>query len=44
MIISSTVIQMSYLINHTRPGQEITLTVLRQGQPRDVKVVLGERP
>lgn len=35
---------MSYLINHTRPGQEITLTVLRQGQQRDVKVVLGERP
>ena len=35
---------MSYLINHTRPGQTITLSVLREGQPLDVSVVLGERP
>jgi len=35
---------MSYLINHTRPGQEITLTVLRKGETLNVKVALGERP
>jgi 2-alkenal reductase len=35
---------MSYLINRTRPGQEVTLTVIRQGQQRDIRVVLGERP
>jgi 2-alkenal reductase len=35
---------MSYLINHTRPGQSITLSVLREGQPLDLTVVLGERP
>ncbi|MCC6191841.1 MAG: trypsin-like peptidase domain-containing protein [Anaerolineales bacterium] len=35
---------MSYLVNHTRPGQEITLRVLRDGEPLDLAVVLGERP
>lgn len=35
---------LSYLVNHTRPGQEITVTVLREGQQMDVKVTLGERP
>ncbi|MCC7361708.1 MAG: trypsin-like peptidase domain-containing protein [Anaerolineales bacterium] len=35
---------MSYLVNHTRPGQTITLAVLRAGRPLDVSVVLGERP
>ncbi|MDW8327770.1 MAG: trypsin-like peptidase domain-containing protein [Anaerolineales bacterium] len=35
---------MSYLINRTRPGQTVTLTVIRQGQQLDVRVVLGERP
>jgi len=35
---------MSYLINRTRPGQEVTLTIIRQGQQREVRVVLGERP
>ncbi len=35
---------MSYLVNHTRPGQEITLTVLRKGEQLNVKVVLAERP
>jgi 2-alkenal reductase len=35
---------MSYLINHTRPGQEVTLTVIRQGETREVRLVLGERP
>jgi 2-alkenal reductase len=35
---------MSYLINRTRPGQEVTLTIVREGQQREVRVVLGERP
>lgn len=35
---------LSYLVNHTRPGQTVTLTVLRSGQTVDVPVVLGERP
>ncbi len=34
----------SYLINHTRPGQTVTLTVLREGGEMEVGVVLGERP
>lgn len=35
---------MSYLVNKTRPGQEITLTIFRSGETREVKLVLGERP
>jgi 2-alkenal reductase len=35
---------LSYIINHNRPGDEITLTVLRGGQPVEVKLTLGERP
>jgi 2-alkenal reductase len=35
---------LSYLVNHTRPGQAVTLTVLRGGEKVDVKVTLGERP
>ncbi len=35
---------MSYLINHTRPGQAITVSVLREGAPLDLTVTLGERP
>jgi S1-C subfamily serine protease len=35
---------LSYLINHTRPGQIVTLSVVRGGQPVDVPVELGERP
>jgi S1-C subfamily serine protease len=35
---------MSYLVNHTRPGQTITLSVLRDGAPLDLSVTLGERP
>jgi 2-alkenal reductase len=35
---------MSYLVNKTRPGQEITLTVFRRGETQEVKLVLGERP
>ncbi len=35
---------MSYLINTKRPGDEVTLSVIRDGQTIEVKVVLGERP
>ncbi len=35
---------MSYLVNATRPGQEVSLTVLRGGERLDVALVLGERP
>ena len=35
---------MSYIINHARPGQTVTLTLLRGGQKMDVPVTLGERP
>jgi 2-alkenal reductase len=35
---------MSYLVNNTRPGQEVTLTLLREGQQIDVPVTLGQRP
>jgi 2-alkenal reductase len=35
---------MSYLINHTRPGDTVVLTVLRDGGQLDLSVVLGERP
>jgi len=35
---------MSYLVNSTRPGQVITLSILRGGQPMDLKVTLGTRP
>jgi serine protease Do len=34
----------TYLVRSTEVGQEITLTVLRDGQERQVKVALGERP
>jgi serine protease Do len=33
-----------YLVRSTEVGQEITLTVLRDGRERQVKVTLGERP
>ncbi len=35
---------MSYLVNHTRPGQDLVLSVIRDGAPLDVTVTLGERP
>jgi S1-C subfamily serine protease len=35
---------MSYLVNHTRPGQTVTLTLYRNGKKMDVPVTLGERP
>ncbi len=34
----------SYLVNHTEVGQTVTLTILRDGQERQVQVTLGERP
>jgi S1-C subfamily serine protease len=33
-----------YLLTSKRPGDKITLTVLRDGQQQDIAVTLGERP
>ena len=33
-----------YLVKHTRPGQEVELSILRDGQERKLAVELGERP
>jgi 2-alkenal reductase len=33
-----------YLALQASPGQEVTLTILRNGQPQDVRVTLGTRP
>ena len=33
-----------YLFNNKRPGDKMTLTVLRDGQQKDIQVTLGERP
>jgi serine protease Do len=33
-----------YLVKETQPGQEISLTVLREGRRRRIEVTLGERP
>ncbi len=35
---------LSYLINHTRPNQAVTVTLLRGGKKLDVTVTLAERP
>jgi 2-alkenal reductase len=35
---------LSYLVNETSVGQTVTLTVLRDGDPQDIKVILGARP
>jgi S1-C subfamily serine protease len=35
---------MSYLVNNTRPGQVIALSILRGGKAMDMKVTLGTRP
>lgn len=32
-----------YLEDHFRPGDSVTVTVMRDGQPREVQVVLGSR-
>ncbi len=34
----------SYLVFETQVGQEVTLTVLRDGERIDLNVVLGARP
>ena len=34
----------SYLVTKASPGQEVTLTVLRDGKKLDLKVTLGKRP
>lgn len=34
----------SYLLTETRPGDEVTLTVIRDGERQQVNVTLGERP
>jgi S1-C subfamily serine protease len=34
----------AYVENNKRPGDTVTLTMLRNGQRLDVPVVLGERP
>ncbi|MGD1994157.1 MAG: trypsin-like peptidase domain-containing protein [Anaerolineae bacterium] len=33
-----------YLVKETQPGDEVTMTVLRDGEERSVEVTLGERP
>jgi S1-C subfamily serine protease len=33
-----------YLVKETRPGQKVTLTVLREGKEREIKITLGEQP
>jgi S1-C subfamily serine protease len=33
-----------YLVKQTRPGDRVTLTVLRDGEEREIEVTLGERP
>ncbi len=35
---------LSYMILNKQPGDEIVLTILRQGELMDITVVLGERP
>ncbi len=35
---------LSYLINQTSPGDKVTLTVLRNGQTKDIQVTLQPRP
>jgi 2-alkenal reductase len=35
---------LSYLITTKSPGDNVVLTVIRDGQPVDVTITLGERP
>jgi 2-alkenal reductase len=35
---------LSYLINHTQVGQEVTFTVLRDGEEIDLSLTIGARP
>lgn len=34
----------SYLLTETRPGEDVTLTIIRDGERQQVTVTLGERP
>lgn len=34
----------SYLLTETRPGETVTLTIIRNGERQQVEVTLGERP
>jgi S1-C subfamily serine protease len=35
---------LSYLVRHTSVGDQVTLSILRDGKPMDIKVTLGIRP
>ena len=35
---------LSYLLSNKSPGDAVVLTILREGQPQDVTITLGERP
>lgn len=35
---------LSYLFNHKSPDEEVTLTILRDGEMMDIDLVLGKRP
>lgn len=35
---------LAYLVRNTQPGQEVQLTILREGEERTIGVTLGERP
>ena len=35
---------LAYLFSHTAPDQKVTLTILRDGQQKQVDLTLGERP
>ena len=34
----------AYLVRHTRPGQKVTMRVIREGKEVSVTVILGQRP
>jgi S1-C subfamily serine protease len=35
---------LSYMMLNKKPGDELILTVLRDGEEMDISVILGERP
>jgi 2-alkenal reductase len=35
---------LSYLLSNKSPGEAVVLSILREGQPQDVTITLGERP
>ncbi|HIE57192.1 MAG TPA: PDZ domain-containing protein, partial [Anaerolineales bacterium] len=34
----------SYLLNNTSPGDTVVLTILRDGEPMQINLILGKRP